>query len=312
MNALLDVSVIIPTFNNAPWLAQTIDSALGQSHPPLEVIVVDDCSTDDTATRLAAYGDRIVPLRQPTNRGPGAARNAGIARARGALVGFLDGDDAWHPTLVEKQVAEFAAHPDLGLSYAALTDCDENLKPNRPPRLYRRRRAERVFDELYLTAFVLPTSTVFARRAAFALCGGFAEDLNKAEDYECWLRIALRYPVSCLGESLALRRHHGQALTSSVRVESNIRQEREVFERCGRAAAAAGVTLPLSVAERQVLSLRRRLAEYLEYGDLPAARVCADELEKLGRMKPVERLRLVAGGARIALSRGVRRLLGRA
>lgn len=307
----LDVSVIIPTFNNAPWLGRTIDSALNQTLAPREVIVVDDCSTDDTARVLASFGDRVVAVRQPTNRGPGAARNAGIARARGALVGFLDGDDTWHPTLLEKQVAEFTAHPDLGLSYAALTDCDENLVPNRPPRVYRRRRAERVFDELYLTAFVLPTSTVFARRAAFDLCGGFAEDLNKAEDYECWLRLAMRYPVSCLGESLALRRHHGQALTSSVKVESNIRQEREVFERCGRAAAAAGVPLPMPVPERQALSLRRRLAEYLAWGDLPAARVCAAELEKLGRLAAGERLRLLAGGLRIGLSRGVRRLLGR-
>src|SRR2546423_7727277 len=90
------VSVVVPAYNYARYLPQAIDSALGQTHPPLEVIVVDDGSTDDTPRVLDAYGDRIRAVRQ-ANQGAGAARNAGIAVARGEYVAFLDSDDLWRP-----------------------------------------------------------------------------------------------------------------------------------------------------------------------------------------------------------------------
>ena len=88
------ISVIIPTYNYARFLAEAIDSALGQSYAPLEIIVVDDGSTDATSEVLAAYGDRIRVLRQK-NQGVAMARNAGIAAARGDYLAFLDSDDAW-------------------------------------------------------------------------------------------------------------------------------------------------------------------------------------------------------------------------
>src|SRR4051794_10354756 len=88
------VSVIVPAYNYERYLSLAIESALAQTHSPLEVIVVDDGSTDDTPRVLAAYGDRIRAIRQP-NQGAGAARNTGIAASRGDYLAFLDSDDLW-------------------------------------------------------------------------------------------------------------------------------------------------------------------------------------------------------------------------
>ncbi|HEX3110532.1 MAG TPA: glycosyltransferase family A protein, partial [Thermoanaerobaculia bacterium] len=100
------VSVVIPSYNYARYLGEAIDSALGQTLPPLEVIVVDDGSTDDTPAVLAAYGDRIRVLRQK-NAGVAVARNSGIAAARGECVAFLDADDVWLPRKLELQIPLF-------------------------------------------------------------------------------------------------------------------------------------------------------------------------------------------------------------
>src|SRR5438034_9298591 len=118
------VSVIIPTYNYARYLAAAIESALAQTYAPLEIIVVDDGSTDDTLRILGAYGNRLRVLRQ-ANQGAGAARNAGIAAARGEYVAFLDSDDLWHPRKLELQLARFASDPDLGLVHCGVEVLDE-------------------------------------------------------------------------------------------------------------------------------------------------------------------------------------------
>lgn len=98
------VSVIIPTFNRAGWLSESIDSVLHQTHPSVELIVVDDGSTDHTPDVVQAFGDRLTYLQQP-NRGVSAARNVGVAASRGTWVAFLDSDDLWQPSKVAAQVA---------------------------------------------------------------------------------------------------------------------------------------------------------------------------------------------------------------
>src|SRR5436305_4940478 len=117
------VSVIIPAYNYARYIAEAIDGALAQTHAPLEVIVVDDESTDDTPRVLAGYGDRIRTIRQP-NGGAAAARNTGMAAARGEYVAFLDADDVWLPRKLELQLQRFEADPDLGLVHCAMEVID--------------------------------------------------------------------------------------------------------------------------------------------------------------------------------------------
>src|SRR5262249_14941569 len=108
------VSVIIPTFNSAALVAEAVESALAQTAPPAQVLVIDDGSADDTAQRLLRFGDRVRYVRQE-NQGVSAARNHGIRMAAGEVVAFLDADDFWHPRKLELQLDALAARPDLGL-----------------------------------------------------------------------------------------------------------------------------------------------------------------------------------------------------
>lgn len=108
------VSVVVPTYNRGHVVAQTLDSVLAQTYPHLEVIVVDDGSTDDTERAVAPYRDRIVYLRQE-NQGLAAARNAGMDRSTGELVAWLDSDDLWNPEKVAVQVAFMLRHPECAV-----------------------------------------------------------------------------------------------------------------------------------------------------------------------------------------------------
>lgn len=111
------VSVIVPVYNGERFLAEALDSVLAQSSAPYEIIVVDDGSTDGTPEVAARYRERVRYLRQD-NAGPAAARNAGLMRAGGEVMAFLDADDLWHPDKLARQAARFAARPELGISLA--------------------------------------------------------------------------------------------------------------------------------------------------------------------------------------------------
>lgn len=109
------VSCVIPVYNGAPFLAESIQSVLSQTLPPLEVIVVDDGSTDATPAVAQAFGSQVRYLRQD-NAGPAAARNRGVEVSEGDLIAFQDADDLWHPEKLDRQVARFVARPELDLS----------------------------------------------------------------------------------------------------------------------------------------------------------------------------------------------------
>jgi glycosyltransferase involved in cell wall biosynthesis len=113
-------SVVVPTYNRAALLGEALDSILAQEGPKLEILVVDDGSTDDTARLAGAYGDRIVYLHQE-RQGPAAARNLGVARARGDWIAVLDSDDLWLPGKAAAELALFTSHPELD---ALITDCE--------------------------------------------------------------------------------------------------------------------------------------------------------------------------------------------
>ena len=106
------VSCIIPVYNGADFLAEAVTSVLAQRHPALEVVVVDDGSTDDTPRVAASFGERVRYVRQD-NAGPAVARNTGLAKTRGELVAFLDADDRWHETKLARQAAVLEAQPEL-------------------------------------------------------------------------------------------------------------------------------------------------------------------------------------------------------
>jgi glycosyltransferase involved in cell wall biosynthesis len=200
-------SIIIPTFNCAPLLPRALESVLAQSLGPVEVIVVDDGSTDDTPAVLARYAGRVLPIRQG-NAGLSAARNRGLQRARGALVGFLDADDAYHPEKLARQAAALAARPECGWAYS---DCwiEEQGVGERPVLAsgrygYGRRQAlEGWLFEALLPGNFIPVHTLLVRRPCLDAAGPFDERLTRMEDFDLLLRLAARTPAVYLPEPLA-------------------------------------------------------------------------------------------------------------
>ncbi|MGA2602767.1 MAG: glycosyltransferase family 2 protein [Verrucomicrobiia bacterium] len=207
------VSVVIPTYNYGHYICETVESALAQTYSPVEIIVVDDGSTDDTRERLATYGNRVRYIRQQ-NRGLSAARNTGIQAAQGAFIALLDSDDLWLPDKLERQVAVAVHQPDAGLvASEAFTICEDgqrlDFEKERCPREGFRELTVR--DLLEFGAF--SPSSVLTRRDALLDGGGFDEGLKAAEDLEMWIRIAVRSRVLRLNASLTGQREHSGSMS---------------------------------------------------------------------------------------------------
>jgi glycosyltransferase involved in cell wall biosynthesis len=223
------VSAVIPAHNCARFLPQAIDSALAQEGAAVEVVVVDDGSTDATPDVLASYAGRIVAIRQP-NRGPSAARNAGIAASTGELVAFLDADDTWERGKTRAQVAYLEHHPACALVFCDAYLMDEAGHHLRPLLGARAREVPtgRCLRELFQGNFVLIPG-VMVRRSVLDRTGGFDESLRNAEDYDLWLRIAEIAEIGLVPEPLAAwRKREGQA---SRQRDAMLRGEVRVLEK---------------------------------------------------------------------------------
>lgn len=216
------VSVVIPTFNRGCTIARAVDSALSQDYPTLEVVVVDDGSTDDTVERMRSlYGEdpRVVYLRQP-NGGVCVARNAGIARARGEFIAMLDSDDAWLPGKLGVQVAVLKKHPELSLVWTDMAAVDvegEILSPKylrafystyrffpRPSDLFACELAAEdgtaywigEIAHAMLLGNLIHTSTVVARAERLAAAGLYDQGCQPSEDHDYYFRVCKTGPVA--------------------------------------------------------------------------------------------------------------------
>jgi glycosyltransferase involved in cell wall biosynthesis len=189
------ISVVIPTYNRGPLLVEAIVSVLAQTVAPLEILVIDDGSTDDTRERLVPYLDRIEYVLQE-NRGVSAARNRGVESARGELIAFLDADDVWHPRKLERQLASLAESPHLGLLGTGVFDLPS-------PRLTEVSAigsgslAVVSWSQLVVKNYFV-TSSIVARRDILVRAGLFDTELQGPEDYDLWLRVAEVAPVANL------------------------------------------------------------------------------------------------------------------
>lgn len=203
------VSVVIPTYNRAAKICQAVESVLHQTYRNIEVIVVDDGSTDDTQARLQHYRDRIRVVCQE-NAGPGAARNHGINVARGNILAFQDSDDTWLPTKLEKQVAllESAGSTVPCCLCNAILNCLDgcqvstfdyaHLKPQSETGIWENPTA------ILLTRFVLFNQLVAVRRPVLEKLGGFNKDFICLEDYDLALRLSFEGPWAFIREPLAI------------------------------------------------------------------------------------------------------------
>ncbi len=188
------VSVIIPSFNARPWICEAVDSALAQSHSPVQVLVVDDGSNDDSlAVVRSRYGDRVLVV-ATEHRGLAAARNTGLRRAGGEFVQFLDADDCLDAEKIRLQMEVLAASQDCALVHADF-DTFHDGRPgvrHSSPDAYRRKSRETDAWWALLSGNFIPVLTPLVRRAAITEVGGFDETLQACEDYDLWLRMAAR------------------------------------------------------------------------------------------------------------------------
>jgi glycosyltransferase involved in cell wall biosynthesis len=220
----VSVSLVIATFNHGRVLPEALDSALAQTLKGLEIVVVDDGSTDDTAAVLARYAGKIRVVRQP-NRGLAAARNTGLATARGRYVSFLDADDVLMPTKLAEQQALLERAPTVGWTY-----CDvliETVATGAQVRAserfgYGARMLDGwLFPELIHGNFI-PAIGPLIRRGVLDAAGGFDEQLTALEDWDLWLRLSLiseaRYSPAVL---VRYRVHPGGMSEDRSRMDRN-------------------------------------------------------------------------------------------
>ena len=204
---MTQVSVIIPTYNRAAMVRRAIDSALAQSYAAIEVIVVDDGSTDQTPQIVAAVSDpRVRYLRRDENRGAQVARNAGIAAATGQYLAFLDSDDEWHQEKIARQAALLDRSPDdVGLVYCGIRRIDQD---GRPTHDHKPRHRGNVFEDLLLHNVIGGMSVALIRASVFHTIGPFDERLRARQDLDMWLRIARHYRVDYVPEKLVTYHVH--------------------------------------------------------------------------------------------------------
>jgi len=196
------VSVILPTYNRAWTLKAAVDSVLDQDYPHIELIVIDDGSTDSTQDLLATYGDRIRVLTQ-ANRGVSAARNAGIRKSRGSLIALLDSDDTWDKRKISCQVDFFKTHPEAMICQTEEIWIRNGKRVN--PKKYHQKPSGMIFEASLHLCLVSP-SAVMMRKDLFDRIGYFNEDFTVCEDYDLWLRVGAVLPVFLIDKPYTIKR----------------------------------------------------------------------------------------------------------
>jgi glycosyltransferase involved in cell wall biosynthesis len=250
------VSVIIPVFNGASFIARSVQSALDQTHRPHEVIVINDGSTDRTLAALAGFGNRIRVISIP-NGGVSNARNLGMQASSGDLIAFLDADDIWNSNKLAAQITALRAHPHVGFCC-----CDFLVYSERAGAVVNhfaqfRTTSDLAFDQplaapfaaLIKLNFVGTASNVMITRALMQKVGLFNVAYRQAEDYEYWLRCAQYTQFLLLSAALLEKRTHDSNLTNNS-LETFLCHEQVLLalETEHAASIARGACLPDALA----------------------------------------------------------------
>jgi glycosyltransferase involved in cell wall biosynthesis len=220
------VSIVLPTYNGArhpDWLDASIRSCLDQTYRHLELIIVDDCSTDDTPRLLAQYaGDpRVRIIRHETNQKLPRALNTGFAHARGDYLTWTSDDNVFTPDAIERMVAYLESQPGVGFVYTDYVLIDD---AGRTIRRVEAGGPEHLRERCAIACFLY-------RRAVYETVGDYDPSLFRIEDYDYWLRVAQRFPLGWLPEPLYLYRRHLGSLTGTDHLENRARMFDEVNSR---------------------------------------------------------------------------------
>lgn len=210
----INISVIIPNYNQTHLISGAIQSALNQTYPVLEVIIVDDGSSDRSQAVVAKFGGQVQYIRQE-NQGLAGARNTGIRAAKGEWIGFLDADDEWLPNYLEHMLELLEKYPSASVFYcmAQCMDVDGHDLPQVvggppiPPDL--------LYHQLLRANFIIP-STVTCRRKSILDMGCFDANLRSCEDWDLWLRILPGGKIIGSSKNLVRYRVHGSSLSTNL------------------------------------------------------------------------------------------------
>jgi glycosyltransferase involved in cell wall biosynthesis len=197
------VSVIIPAFNGEKYIGETIQSILAQTHRPLEVLVVDDGSTDRTAEIVQRFGEPVRYIRQE-NAGTAAARNRAVAESRGEFIALLDQDDLWVPDKLARQIPRFAEDPRIGLVFAGIEFFD--TRSGKITSTYFPGPELSLRD--LLAHVVLPVQTILFRKSALEKIGPFDTTLGGTDDWDIGIRMAAEFRMVGVDEILGRVRLH--------------------------------------------------------------------------------------------------------
>lgn len=222
------VSIVIPLYNTEQYVQATLDSALAQTYPNIEILIVDDGSTDRGVKICQSFSDPRITIIQQKNRGLSGARNTGIRQATGDYIAFLDADDLWLPEKTQKHVSHLENNPDVGASFSYSRFIDEQ---SRPLGLYQFSKIKDItpLDILCRTPIGNGSAAVFRKevfediRFSAELENGledcyFDENFRESQDVECWMRVVLNTPWKMEGipETLTLYRVNSQGISANV------------------------------------------------------------------------------------------------
>jgi glycosyltransferase involved in cell wall biosynthesis len=277
LSSVLRASIIVIVYNGEQYIERAVQSALGQTVADIEVIVVDDGSSDGSADRVGRIKDSRLRLVRQSNQGPSAARNTGIREAKSDWIAFLDCDDWWTPDKLEHQLATAARGTNVALVYSGATTLleDGSVLSEAIPRL---RGA--VLKELLLGNHITgSSSSVLIRRDVLSELGGFRTDIHYGEDWDLWLRIAARHRIEMVPGShvYLLSRRESQGMQVTRMRDSCLRLLGEAFD-----TYASHLT---DLRRHATIAVHYRAAiDYELVGQLPAARA---ELRKVLSLAPL-------------------------
>ena len=206
------VSVIIPAYNAMNYLSETLDSVLKQTFADFEVLIINDGSSDGIVQWFSGLGEKRVQLISQENQRIAAARNTGISHAKGEYIAFLDADDLWEPTKLEKQVRFLENHPSVGIVHTWTRLIDPKSQPT--GRILTSPAEGNPWLHLIQKNTIM-TSSVMLRSVCLQTVGGFSQDLHYCEDTDLWIRLAASYTFGIVKEPLTSYRLHPGTLSTN-------------------------------------------------------------------------------------------------
>ena len=254
------ISCVVPTYNRLEFLLNALESIRQQSYRPIEIVVVDDGSTDDTVNVVSKWAKQhndsktfVVRWVIQSNQGANAARNRGVEEARGEFIAFLDSDDQWLPQKLEKQIVVFQSHRDIGGVYCGM--CNVDLITGKKEKLSPRAYPEGdLLRQLLIHDVTEATSAWVVRKECFNKVGNFDIRLPARQDWDMWIRLSEKYRIGCVPEILVeLGNHPGERVRSNAHREIDAHQI--IFQKY--AFLRAKFPFRVSLAARSAMYRRR-------------------------------------------------------